>query len=77
MSTTTITINTAAMTTTTWSDEWNNMQGMTGGAWIYTAPEYDDGTTLLRNAAEAADGYLVKKEISQAGWPTRRDLRDV
>lgn len=39
--------------------------------------EYDVGTTLLRDYAQRSRDYLEKKEISQYGWKSRRELRNV
>lgn len=45
--------------------------------WYTAESNYDRGTTLLRNAAEAAEAYNEKKSISQRDWPSRRELRNV
>ncbi len=40
-------------------------------------PVYTGGTKLLRDFAQLSNEYLGKKDISQRGWKTRRELRNV
>ena len=40
-------------------------------------PVYVDGTKLLRDYAQLSCDYLDKKAISQRGWKSRFDLRNV
>ena len=44
--------------------------------WADEYPVYTDGTKLLRDYAMLSNDYLEKKEISQAGWKSRYELRN-
>jgi len=55
---------------TTWNDDWLKLH-------FDSEPEYDVATTLLRDYAQRSCDYLEKKEISQYGWKSRKELRNV
>ena len=44
--------------------------------WLDECSAYTDGTKLLRDYALRSNDYLEKKEISQAGWKSRYELRN-
>lgn len=43
----------------------------------FTVDPYSDGTKLLRDYAMRSNEYIEKKEVSQRGWKSRYDLRNV
>ena len=62
------------------SDERYNIWVDDAGKWKHWDwKKYSPGTQLLRDAAHKAEWfsseYLEKKEISQRGWKSRREIR--
>lgn len=61
------------------SDERYNIWVDKGNGRWEIASRYSAGTQLLRDAAHKAEWfsseYLEKKEISQRGWKSRREIR--
>lgn len=60
------------------SDEAFNIWIDEAGKWELVT-KYSPGTQLLRDAAHKAEWfsseYLEKKEVSQRGWKSRREIR--
>lgn len=76
---------TTSSATSDWADAASYMlakqidKGILNGNWTAydEYPIYTDGTKLLRDFAQLSCVYLDKKAISQRGWKSRAELRDV